>query len=115
MKSNPLPPLFRAIGRSVLAIELPFLTAMLLVQVFVRCPDCRATWREYWPIMAGFAPSYLWGFRPGGWQFVATIGLVTGALVAGVFLLNRRWKHALALGGIVATLLAILSHAIIAA
>jgi hypothetical protein len=106
------------IGLSVLAVELPFLLGMVLVQVLVRCEHCRGFWRSDWPILPGLFPSYILGARYGGTQFLIFLGLVTLAFMTVVFLLSFRnsyWRFMLAASVLIFSLLAVLTHALIAA
>jgi hypothetical protein len=106
------------IGLSVLAVELPFLLSMVLVQVLVQCAHCRGVWRTFWPILPGFVPSYILGARYGGAQFYIIVCLVTVGFMTGVFFLSfrsRYWRFMLAASGLIFSLLAALAHALIAA
>lgn len=106
------------IGLSILTVELPFLVGMVLVQMLVRCDHCRGVWRTFWPILPGTIPSFLLGARFGRWQFPTALGLVTIGFVAAVFLLSfrsRHWRLILAASGLILSLLAALTHALIAA
>lgn len=106
------------IGLSVLAAELPFFLGMLLVQVAVRCEHCQGVWRSYWPILSGAIPSYILGARFGGPQFPVVLGLVTFGFVVAVFFLSFRskyWRLMLAASALFFSLLAALTHALIAA
>lgn len=106
------------IGWSVLAVELPFLLGMGLVQVLVRCAHCRGVWLTFWPVLPGAIPSYIFGARFGGWRFPVALGLITLGFVVGVFLLSyqsRFWRFILVVSGLLFCLLAAVTHALIAA
>src|SRR5689334_20313965 len=118
MHTPPPPKTLPMIGLSVLAVELPFFIGMVTVQMLVRCEDCRAIWRTFWPILSGAFPAYFCGFRGNGWQFGVVLGLVTFAFMAGVFFLSFRskyWRDTLTVSGLISSLLAALTHALIAA
>jgi hypothetical protein len=109
MQSSQPPKTWPMIGLSVLAVELPFLVGMVLVQVLVRCEHCRGVWRTFWPVLSGAIPSYLLGVRFGGSQFPVTLGLVTFGFMAAVFFLSYRsryWRLLLAVSGLIFSLLA---------
>ena len=106
------------IGLSVLAVELPFLLGMVLVQVLVQCAHCRGVWRTFWPILPGFFPSYIFGARYGAPQFFIILALVTFGFMSVVFVLSfrsRYWRLILAASGLIFSFLAVLAHALIAA
>ena len=106
------------IGLSVLAVELPFLVGMVLAQMLVRCEHCRGVWRTFWSVLSGAVPSYILGVRFGGPQFPVTLGLVTFGFMAAVFFLSYRsryWRLILVVSGLIFSLLAALTHALIAA
>ena len=118
MQSPQTPKTWLMIGLSILAVEMPFLAGMVLVQVVVRCEHCRGVWWMFWPVLSGAIPSYALGARFGGWQFPFTLGLVTLGFMAAVFLLshrNRYWRLMLAVSGLIFSLLAVWTHALIAA
>jgi hypothetical protein len=118
MQGSQPPKTWPMIGLSVLAVELPFFLGMVLVQLLVRCEHCRAVWRTFWAILSGAFPSYVFGARYGGAQFFVTLGLVTFGFMAAVFFLSfrsRYWRLVLAASGLVSSLLAVLTHALIAA
>lgn len=106
------------IGLSVLAVELPFLVAMVSAQVLVQCEHCRGVWRTFWPILPGAVPSNVLGVRFGGPQFPIMLGLVMLGFMAAVFFLSYRssyWRLILVVSGLFFCLLAALTHGLIAA
>lgn len=115
----PQPPkTWRVFGLSALAVESPFLVGMVLVQVLVRCEHCRGVWWTSWPILPGAVPSYVLGARYGGPQLYVLLALISLGFLAAVFFLsyrNRYWRLILAASGGLFTLLAALTHALIAA
>ena len=118
MQSSQPPKLWPMTGLSVLAVESPFLVGMVLVQVLVRCEHCRGVWWTSWPILPGAFPSYVLGARYGGPQFFVILGLVTLGFITGVLFLSyrsRHWRMILAASGLAFSLLAALTHVLIAA
>ena len=118
MRSSQPPKTWPMIGLSILAVELPFLLGMVLVQVLVQCEHCRGVWGSFWPLLPGLVPSYILGARYGGAQFFMILGLVTLAFMTVVFFLSFRssyWRFMLAASGLIFSLLAVLAHALIAA
>jgi hypothetical protein len=118
MQRSQPPNLWPMIGLSALAVESPFLVGMVLVQVLVLCEHCRGVWWTSWPILSGFIPSYVLGARYGGPHFFVTLGLVTLGFMAAVFFVSYRsryWRLILAGSGLVFSVLAALTHALIAA
>jgi hypothetical protein len=108
----------QALGWSALAVVGPFFACMVLVQVAVRCEHCRAVWRSNWPILPGAVPAVYLGFRYGGWQFYVILGVISLALITGVFLMSYRSRYRRRIWAAttaVFSLLAVLTHFWIAA
>lgn len=111
------------LGLAALSVELPFLVACLLVQVFKDCPHCRHEWLS-WPILAGAFPSYLAEINLHfGLSHLSTNvlrfewGAFTATLIALAFLASfrsPRWRQILAGTLILSSGLAALAFVLIA-
>ena len=118
MESPAAPKRLPLIGLSVAAVEAPFLVGMIFVQMLVHCAHCRGVWWTLWPVLPGAIPSVLLGLRVNGWRLDIVFGSVTLLFVAGVFFAtfrSRYWRFTLAASALGFSVLAALTHALVAA
>ncbi len=111
-------------GLAILAVELPFLSSFLLVEMLARCSHCRHQWLS-WPILAGAFPSYhatfYWKLLPRDLTMLQ-VRLVwsafTALFITLLFLASRHsgaWRQILAGGMAISIGLALLAYLLIAA